>query len=118
MRINIVLYLLSPYINSMIKSLSKDQHIRLLFLLIIIWRVYPTVAVWAKSMFGLGNNLAWFVTVYVVATYIRCYGFQIYIRVSAIGYLFCTAILTFSRYAMDNVGALFCFDTDLGELFL
>ena len=65
-----VLYLLHPFINRLLRNLSKEEFQRFLILLMIIWCVIPTIS---RVSFQ-SNNLLWFVTLYCVAAYIRLYG--------------------------------------------
>ena len=62
-----VLYLLHPFINRLLRNLSKEEFQRFLVLLMIIWCMIPTIS---RVSFQ-SNNLLWFVTLYCVAAYIR-----------------------------------------------
>lgn len=112
----IILYMVSPYINKLLKSLSQEEHKRMCILLFILWGIYPTIAIWAKTSFGFGNNLAWFITVYVVAAYLRMYGIRLSMRASIMGYMGCTAVLLLSRFVLDKVGILIHNESDIGKL--
>lgn len=63
----VLLYLLYPYINKLLTSLSKIQYQRLLILLLICWCIIPTVFTRSWQL----NNLLWFIFLYSVAGYIR-----------------------------------------------
>jgi len=65
-----VLYLLHPFINKFLHSLSKKEYQILLLLAFLCWSVIPT---FTHSMFE-GNNLVWFIFVYCTAGYLRLYG--------------------------------------------
>lgn len=66
----LMFYLFIPFINILIHNMTKGQHFRLTILLVFIYSVlgsvkYVTVAI---------NLVSWFMTVYLVASYIRLYG--------------------------------------------
>ena len=65
-----VLYLLHPFINVFIKALDRKTYKTVLLLLIGIWSIIPT---FTTSAFK-GSSLTWFVTLYLIAGYIRIYG--------------------------------------------
>ena len=67
------LMLFSPFLNKFIKGLSKDNFIKLLLLLIIIWSVYPTftgASLMYGDSFGYGY-MAWFIVLYFIGAFIR-----------------------------------------------
>lgn len=70
----IMLYCLSPYINKLLKSISKDQLNRLLMFLFIILSVIPTVC---EIKYGWINNaysyLFWMIFIYAIGAKIRLY---------------------------------------------
>ena len=111
----LILYVASPYINQMIATLSKEAHKRLAILLVVMWGLYPTIAFWAKNTFSLGNNIMWFITVYVAAAYFRLYDIKMSMRTSVVGYLVCAAILLLSRFVLDKAGVLLNISSDLGK---
>lgn len=65
-----VLFLLHPFLNILIHSLDKRKYQALLILLLVCWCIIPT---FFKSEYA-GNSLSWFVTLYLMAGYIRIYG--------------------------------------------
>jgi surface polysaccharide O-acyltransferase-like enzyme len=65
----VVLYVFSPYLNVFIKGLDEKKHLNLILLLIVLWSVIPTFTTAAPGM----SNLSWFMTLYIVAAYIRLY---------------------------------------------
>lgn len=67
-----VLFLLHPFINMLLTRINKSTYQIILLLLVIIWSIIPTIL----SRDFEGNNLTWFITLYVVAGYIRLYGFN------------------------------------------
>ncbi len=72
-----VLYLLHPFLNKLLHSLSKAAYQKLIVLLVAMWSVIPTL--WAiiptlTTTSFQSNSLLWFITVYAIAGYIRLYG--------------------------------------------
>ena len=62
--------MLHPFLNILLNKLNKKQYQLLLFGLIFIWSIIPT---FTTSSFQ-SNNLLWFISLYVFASYIRLYG--------------------------------------------
>ncbi|MEG0643134.1 MAG: acyltransferase family protein [Clostridia bacterium] len=78
MTVYMCLYVLSPYINKLIKSLSKKQHFVLLTILIVIFSIIPTILPSENSLDPtMGCGIIWFITLYIVATYLKLYGSDI-----------------------------------------
>lgn len=63
------LYILSPYINKLIEGLSKKEHLNLCVLLLFMNSIIPTFLTFEYFF----SNIAWFVTLYIIASYIRKY---------------------------------------------
>jgi hypothetical protein len=64
-----VLILLSPYINKLLLMLTQKQHKALIVLFVVIWCFLPT---FIGASFS-GSDLAYFVSLYSIAAYIRLY---------------------------------------------
>ena len=65
-----VWWLFIPFLNILIKNLSRKMHMRLLVMLFIVFSVYPFV----PKILQIDNNpICWFSTLYVIASYIRKY---------------------------------------------
>lgn len=65
----IVLYLLIPFVNKLVKAMTKREFQYLLALLIGVYSVVGTFV-----PFGFYEYIGWYVTVYLVGAYIRLYG--------------------------------------------
>lgn len=65
----IVLYLLTPFVNQLVKAMTKCEFQYLLVLLIGVYSVVGTFV-----PFGFYEYIGWYVTVYLVGSYIRLYG--------------------------------------------
>jgi surface polysaccharide O-acyltransferase-like enzyme len=66
----LILLLLSPFINFLLVDLSKRRHAELIALMLFLWSVLPTVFPHSSLK---GNELPNFVTLYIIASYIRKY---------------------------------------------
>ena len=66
----IILYLLSPFLNKLIDSLSKKGYEKLLVILLTIWCIIPTFTTKIPS----GNTLTTCIMLYLIGGYIRNYG--------------------------------------------
>ena len=98
-----VLYLLSPFINWFIQTLSQTKYQRLLILLTVMWCLIPTFMI---STFQ-SNSLWWFVYLYLLAGYIRSYvkDGRAYPFLWAAGSLYLLALL--ATAGCDEVGLKF-----------
>ncbi|MCO4635032.1 hypothetical protein Si037_01640 [Streptococcus infantarius subsp. infantarius] len=65
-----ILYLLTPYLNKLLTSFSKNEYQNFLMLLTFLWCIIPT---FTTNLFQ-SNPLIWFVYLYALAGYIRLYG--------------------------------------------
>lgn len=67
----VMLYILSPFINAAIRNMSKRQLRNCAIIMVGLFCVWPSTMSFARAM---GEcNIAWFVTMYVVAAYVRLY---------------------------------------------
>lgn len=62
-----VLYLISPYLNKLLRGLDKREYQKMLALLTVCWCVIPT---FFGSAYG-SNYLLWFAYLYAVSAYVR-----------------------------------------------
>lgn len=67
-----VLYMLSPYINRLLRTFDRKQYISFLLLLIVLWSVIPTIT---GSLLQ-SDPLFWFVFLYSLAGYIKLFGIK------------------------------------------
>ena len=71
------LYLLSPFINILIRNLNRKQLRNLIVLCIVLFGILPTILpVYDMLLSGGGLGLAWFCTLYFIAAFIRLYGIE------------------------------------------
>ena len=67
-----VMYLIHPYLNRMLHSISKKEYQKLLIMLLGIWSIIPTIT---GTTFQ-SNKLIEFLFYYSIAGYIKLHGFQ------------------------------------------
>lgn len=64
-----ILYIFSPYLNRLINSFSKEEFIKVLVFLSIVWCLIPTLT--QKDLEC--NNLLWFIYLYMIAAFYKKY---------------------------------------------
>lgn len=75
----VAMYLLSPFLNKFISSLSQKSHFTLTVLLVIIFSAWPTLFMFANPYvhsqlsISQGYSLTWFIVLYLIAAYLRLY---------------------------------------------
>lgn len=65
----VVMYIFTPFINLFINNLTQKNHLKLITTLIILWSIIPTFTNGSPGY----SNLGWFITIYIIASYIRLY---------------------------------------------
>lgn len=65
----IIMYLISPFLNKMIKSLKKKDFQKLLIIIVFIWSIIPTI----MNYYSNYSNLDVFLVIYMIGAYIRLY---------------------------------------------
>lgn len=97
-----ILYLLTPYLNKLLISFSKNEYQNFLILLTVLWCIIPT---FTTNLFQ-SNPLIWFIYLYALAGYIRLYGLLDSVRAkTCILLAVLTSMLTFlSAVFFDILG--------------
>lgn len=67
-----MLYLIHPFLNKLLHDLNKNVYQYLILLLVLCWSIIPTLT---TQLFE-SNSLLWFITLYVIAGYVKIYGFN------------------------------------------
>lgn len=67
----LIFYTFIPILNIIVRSLSKEQHKYLLILLVLFFSIIPTIPKISLTF----NYVTWFIALYIIASYIRFYGF-------------------------------------------
>lgn len=65
----IVMYLLSPFINRLLNSISRETHLKLMLATGFLWIILPTFI----NKFYASNELTFFITLYIIGAYIKKY---------------------------------------------
>lgn len=98
----LLLYILSPLINLGIRAMNKKMHLIIIAVLVTLWSVIPTF-IGVNYDF---STLGWFLTLYLIASYIRLYDFNIKCK-SWLGILISVLIFVFSFAAHVSIQYLF-----------
>ncbi len=80
LRMYIILYFLSPFINKLIKNITKMEYQKLLLICIITWSFLPTILGTMKNStenLDFYCRMIWFVVMYLIGSYIRIYDIKI-----------------------------------------
>lgn len=97
-----VLLLFSPFLNLLLRTLSKRQYLALLCLCGVLWCIIPTITTQAMQ----SNNLLWFMSVYAFAGYLRMHAAKP--KHGAVFYLLlaclCVLFIFGSAVALDCLG--------------
>lgn len=88
------MYLLSPVINVLLRSLNQRQHLGTILLLLAMFSLWPDMLPYANPL-GIsskGYTMVWFVVLFIIAAYIRKYPMKIK-PANAIKYYILTALV-------------------------
>ena len=102
----VALYFLFPFINIMIKAMTKKQMQRLLITIIFMFSVWPNLIPFSKTLqSGGGYGIVWFVCLYFISAYIKLHYVSthkpvIYLLV----YLLFSILLVISKLSLEYVG--------------
>ncbi|AVK61405.1 hypothetical protein C5Z25_06310 [Lactobacillus sp. CBA3605] len=99
----IMLYLLAPYLNQLIKSLSRVALLKLVALLTGLTSILPSIFQNQTAV----SELGWFILLYVIAAYLRLYGIPTSLASNQRSWLFLGGsafILAGSILTMDLLG--------------
>ena len=111
-------YILSPFINRMIKQLNQKQFQILVGIMLFLFCVWPTISTLAETKLGInmfgtsfismygddeGYTLVNFLMCYLIGAYIRKFGKRKKLFGQIAGYLFSVILLTIGQYITANV---------------
>ncbi len=104
----ICLYLVSPFLNKLMNALDKKLHFVLIVLLFIIFSVWHDLVPLSDPM-GLSNgySFVWFIFLYLLAGFIRLYGYTFKERKKftyILTFFVAVAIMMVARYVMRFIG--------------
>jgi len=107
-----IVYLVSPYVNKMLLSLDKKESKSLLFVLLTVFSIIPTIygAMFNNTEgFLYYNRMIWLLVVYIIAAHIRLHSSAAVINIkrSLIGFIATFAFIVASIFAIDRWSDLF-----------
>lgn len=79
-------FLCIPYLNKLIRELSRKQHLYFILLLLFVFSIIGTVPKIGTRM----NYVSWFCVVYLISSYIRFYDFPL--KINHLGWLLCSIV--------------------------
>lgn len=95
----LLLYLLSPFLNTAFEKIEKKQLEKLLLLLLAIFCGIKSLVPLSLNIDGFGYDFGWFICLYLSGAYIRIYGLPILEKKGRglILYLICVALIFFLK---------------------
>ncbi len=114
----ILLFLMIPYINRLIKNISQNELKKLLLILFILLSVVPTLGL-LKDFFAIkeGYSPFWLIYCYMIGAYIRLFPVKNEKRAVAV-FLGCIFVATSLNFALKWVGMEYLDRVVLSELFI
>lgn len=70
----LLFYLTIPFLNILIRNMTERQHVLLVVLLLFIYTILGTLPKFSVTM----NYVTWFIVLYFISSYIRCYPKKIF----------------------------------------
>lgn len=93
----IVLYIISPYINKMIKLCTKKEIENLLFIMFVFFSLWPSV--YSNSLDNTGGfGIIWFVVLYITGAYIRKFPIHINCKICFLGLILYEILMISIKY--------------------
>lgn len=113
----ICVYVLSPFINKLIKSITQKQLISFIGILIFI---FSGIGFFITDS-GLMNNLSWFILIYLIGAYIRLYDFNRFSKkiikcFSVIGYVLFIIVTCGITYMSQYNASIFRFVNKISSM--
>lgn len=101
----IILIVLSPILNHFINSLNREQHKKVLLVLLILFSFLPTISIFGNT-YGMNNgySFSWFIVLYFISAYLRNYPVN-FVHPELI-YIACSTILLFSKILSTSIPSL------------
>ena len=99
----LMLLLFSPLLNKAVHALSKKQLGSIIWALIILFSIIPSVCPFQMANDDLGLSVIWFVVVYLIAAYIKLYGFPFVEKRAFAMFVASVALIFLSELAVGMV---------------
>lgn len=103
------LYMISPFLNKLLKELTKCQMKTLLVTLLVLFSIKNTIlpSTWCLDSSG-GYGIIWFTTLYIIAGIIRLYNFRKKSAFCLCIYFGNVLIIYFGNYVLENtIGVMY-----------
>ncbi|MCM1059376.1 MAG: acyltransferase family protein [Eubacterium sp.] len=97
----IALYLFAPFLNKLINSINKKQHLFIILLIYLIGGFTRDLCRYTWVTFSDGYSFMWFIELYFVGAFIRKYADAYSPRISTCVYLICGILLTASSILFE-----------------
>ena len=110
-------YLIFPILNLLIHKLTEKQHRYIAVLLIFMNSIYPTIMDMDLRLKYLGNWSLWFVTLYMVVTYLKLYPVNMSNKLLWAGWGISVLIMFISKVTIDNLTMKFLGRSTGSDLF-
>lgn len=100
----IFLYILSPFLNIMIKNLSQKMHLRIILISALVFSVVGSFLPADNSLDSTcGTGIIWFVILYIIAAYIKLYGLKLKGKKCIIIYIMASILICSSKMASTYI---------------
>lgn len=110
-------YLIFPILNLLIYKLTEKQHRYIAVLLIFMNSIYPTIMDMDSRLKYIGNWSLWFVTLYMVVTYLKLYPVKMSNKLLWAGWGISVLTMFASKVAIDNLTMKFLGKSTGSDLF-
>lgn len=97
------LYLVFPFLNILIRNMSRKLHKYLCVLLLVMNAVFPTLMNMESRLRYLGNWSLWFITLYIVVAYVKVYDLTFSRKKLVNCWFVCTLMMFLSKLVISNV---------------
>lgn len=105
----VVLLFLSPVLNSAVSKMDKKEHLASIILMLIGFSIIPTFMIWGKDVYSDGKDIGWFISLYLIAAFIRNYPLKIKQRTVYCLFGFCLAVTVVLDFAIHFVANQYAF---------
>lgn len=99
----IQLFFLMPILNAAIVYMDKKTYRMSLVVLLMITSLMPTFGIWKSAEWCTGNDVLWFVTLYLISAYIKKYNVTINSTKSLVIYFLSGGMMVISRLLVANL---------------
>ena len=99
----IVMLFISPVLNYAISRMDRKQHIGVVIILLFAFSIIPTLLFWGKGTYSDGKDVGWFITLYMMAAFVRKHPMELrknYVRLLFLGCILLTVIIEFGIHAI------------------